>query len=47
MSLGIPPQSRDVLVSLFREACDESNLPFRVDLLEWASLPEDFQNNIP
>ena len=29
-----------------REAFDESNLPFRVDLFDWSELPENFKNNI-
>ncbi len=29
-----------------KEAFDESNLPFRVDLFDWSELPEDFRNNI-
>ncbi|WP_010261326.1 nucleotidyltransferase family protein [Treponema primitia] len=33
-------------VSLLKEALDESNLPFRVDLLEWDGLPETFKENI-
>ena len=33
-------------VSLLKEALDESNLSFRVDLLEWDSLPENFKINI-
>ncbi|GHV75731.1 hypothetical protein AGMMS49942_05520 [Spirochaetia bacterium] len=33
-------------VSLLKEALEESNLPFRVDLLEWDGLPEHFKENI-
>ena len=33
-------------ISLLKEALEESNLPFRVDLLEWDSLPENFRANI-
>jgi predicted nucleotidyltransferase len=33
-------------VSLLKEALEESNLPFRVDLLEWDGLPERFKANI-
>jgi predicted nucleotidyltransferase len=33
-------------VSLLKEAFDESNLPFRVDLLEWDSIPDTFKENI-
>jgi predicted nucleotidyltransferase len=33
-------------VSLLKEALEESNLPFRVDLLEWDGLPECFKENI-
>lgn len=33
-------------ISLLKEALEESNLPFRVDLLEWDSLPENFKINI-
>ena len=29
-----------------REAFEESNLPFRVDLFIWAEIPEEFQINI-
>lgn len=29
-----------------RETFDESNLPFRVDMLVWDELPENFQDNI-
>ena len=33
-------------ISLLKEALDESNLSFRVDLLEWNSLPDNFKTNI-
>lgn len=33
-------------VSRLREALEESNLPFRVDVLIWRELPESFQKNI-
>ena len=33
-------------VSALKEAFEESNLPFRVDLLVWDKLPENFQRNI-
>jgi predicted nucleotidyltransferase len=33
-------------VSLLKEAFEESNLPFRVDLLEWDGLPESFKETI-
>ena len=33
-------------VSDLREALDESGLPFRVDVLDWGTLPENFQENI-
>jgi predicted nucleotidyltransferase len=33
-------------LSLLKEALDESDLPFRVDILEWYSLPENFKKNI-
>lgn len=29
-----------------RDAFDESNLPFRVDLFVWDAIPDDFQQNI-
>jgi predicted nucleotidyltransferase len=37
-------QHPDVLA--LRETLDESDLPFRVDILEWDVLPENFQQNI-
>jgi predicted nucleotidyltransferase len=33
-------------VSLLKEAFDESNLSFRVDLLEWDFIPDSFKENI-
>lgn len=33
-------------VSELREAFDQSNLPFRVDLLVWDSVPEQFRQEI-
>jgi len=33
-------------ISLLKEALEESNLSFRVDLLEWDSLPDSFKTNI-
>ena len=33
-------------LSLLKEALEESTLPFRIDLLEWDWLPEDFKANI-
>jgi len=33
-------------ISLLKEALEESNLSFRVDLLEWDSLPDNFKENI-
>ena len=33
-------------VSLLKEALEESNLPFRVDLLEWDSMPDNFKARI-
>ena len=29
-----------------KEQFDESNLPFRVDLLEWNNIPDNFKENI-
>ncbi len=39
-------EQRDHQVELLREAFEESNLPFRVDLLVWNALPEDFKDVI-
>ncbi|WP_245534712.1 nucleotidyltransferase family protein [Treponema primitia] len=33
-------------VSLLKEALEESNLPFRVDVLEWNAIPESFKETI-
>jgi predicted nucleotidyltransferase len=33
-------------LALLKEALEESNLPFRVDLLEWEGLPDNFKENI-
>jgi type I restriction enzyme S subunit len=33
-------------LSLLKEALEESNLSFRIDLLEWDWLPDDFKANI-
>ena len=33
-------------ISLLKEALDDSNLSFRVDLLEWDSLPDSFKKEI-
>ena len=33
-------------LSLLKEELEESNLPFRVDILEWDSLPDNFKTNI-
>jgi len=33
-------------LSLLREAFEESNLSFRVEVLEWDSLPDTFKKNI-
>ena len=37
---------QDSQVSALKEALEESNLPFRVDLLVWDKLPESFKRNI-
>ena len=39
-----PEQKKNL--PLLKEALDESNLPFRVDLLDWDYLPENFRKNI-
>ena len=39
------PEQR-LQVSNLREAFEESNLPFRVDLFVWAEIPENFRKNI-
>ena len=33
-------------VDALREAFDDSDLPFRVDLFEWDEMPESFKTNI-
>ena len=33
-------------ISFLKEAFEESNLSFRVDLLEWDALPDNFRTNI-
>lgn len=33
-------------MSLFREAFSESNLPFRVDIIQWEEISEEFQTVI-
>lgn len=38
--------SQQAQVSMLKEAFEESNLPFRVDFLEWDSIPENFRQNI-
>ncbi|WP_020506140.1 nucleotidyltransferase family protein [Lamprocystis purpurea] len=40
------PSSRRHLLSAAREALDESNLPFLVDLHGWSDLPARFHDNI-
>ncbi len=39
------PEKKLQVFSL-KEAFEESNLPFRVDLFDWSELPENFKNNI-
>ena len=39
-----PQQSQDV--SILREAFEDSNLPFRVDLFVWDDIPENFRAQI-
>jgi predicted nucleotidyltransferase len=41
VAFATPEQSRQV--ADLREACEESNLPFRVDLLVWDEAPESFR----
>ena len=36
----------DNALFLAREALDESDLPFRVDLLQWSALPENMRQRI-
>ena len=33
-------------LSLLKEALEESNISFRVELLEWDNLPDNFKTNI-
>ncbi|MFA7171939.1 MAG: restriction endonuclease subunit S [Kiritimatiellia bacterium] len=40
-----PPERRPDVAAL-RTACDESNLPFRVDLFVWDEVPEKFRKTI-
>lgn len=39
------PQQKAAIADL-REAFDESDLPFRVDLFVWEEIPETFRDNI-
>jgi len=41
-----PAAAQASAVSALREACEESNLPFRVDLFVWDDIPEKFRRNI-
>lgn len=43
--MGGEPLSFDVLAAL-RQAFSESNIPYRVDVVDWASADEAFQNII-
>ena len=38
--------SQSARIAELREAFDESNLPFRVDLFVWGNVPEGFQQRI-
>jgi len=38
--------AQEVSVALLREAFEESNLPFRVDLFVWEKLPESFRPEV-
>jgi predicted nucleotidyltransferase len=38
--------NQEYQLSLLKEALEESNLPFRIDLREWDWLPDDFKANI-
>lgn len=38
--------SQSAAISELREALEESNLPFRVDLFVWEQVPESFRANI-
>lgn len=40
-----PPSQRSSVFAL-QEALEESNLPFRVDILIWNEIPENFRTNI-
>ena len=40
------PASQRAQVSALREALEESLLPFRVDLLIWDEIPENFKSHI-
>jgi predicted nucleotidyltransferase len=44
VALIIPEQKSHL--SALKEALDESDLPFRVDVLDWNSIPENFKKNI-
>jgi predicted nucleotidyltransferase len=41
----ISPGQKDRLAEL-KEALDESDLPFRVDVLNWDGIPDNFKTNI-
>jgi len=41
-----PNEKQKHRLPLLKEAFEESNLSFRVDLLEWDSLPDSFKANI-
>ena len=41
----VPPQRKPALHAL-REAFEESDLPFRVDLFAWDEIPDEFRRNI-
>lgn len=38
--------AQTLAVSALKEAFDERNLPFRVDLFSWDQIPEEFHQNI-
>jgi len=44
VAMAPPGQARQV--SALKEALEESNLPFRVDLFVWDELPDTFKENI-
>lgn len=44
VAMANPEQARQV--SALKEAFEESNLPFRVDLFVWDTLPVSFKENI-